>query len=102
LPAGLPIGTVAAQGERYRVVLFADQSLAEDVEVLDFKQPAEQPPAPSPGDLPVTAAGLPPAAPPPQQVSPGPVAPPVLKPAPVVTPTPTKPAQLGAPAVSDE
>ena len=36
-------------------------------EILDFKLPPEQPPAPSPNDLPVTAAGLPPAAPPPQQ-----------------------------------
>jgi rod shape-determining protein MreC len=83
LPAGLPIGTVAAEGDRYRVVLFADQTSAEDVEILDFKQPPEQPPAPSPGDLPVTAAGLPPAAPPQQQTNTAPVLPPVAKPVPV-------------------
>ncbi|MDE1939339.1 MAG: rod shape-determining protein MreC [Alphaproteobacteria bacterium] len=66
LPAGLPIGTVVADGSDYRVALFADLSTAQDVEILDFKQPPEQPPAPTPSDLPVTAAGLPPAAPPPQ------------------------------------
>jgi hypothetical protein len=51
----------------YRVALFADQTATQDVEILDFKQPPEHPPAPSASDLPVTAAGLPPAAPPPQQ-----------------------------------
>jgi rod shape-determining protein MreC len=87
LPAGLPIGTVAAEGERYRVVLFADPASAVDVEILDFKQPPEQPPAPSPRDLPVTAAGLPPAVPPPEQTNPAPVLPPLAKPVPV-NPTP--------------
>jgi rod shape-determining protein MreC len=82
LPAGLPIGTVAQQGARYRVALFADQSSAEDVEVLDFKHPPEEPPAPSPNDLPVTAAGLPPAVPPPEQTTIAPVPPPLVKPAP--------------------
>jgi len=71
LPAGLPIGVIVVDGNGYRVALFADQTATQDVEILDFKQPPEQPPAPSLGDLPVTAAGLPPAAPPPQQPAAG-------------------------------
>ena len=67
LPAGLPIGVILVDGSSYRVGLFADQTATQDVEILDFKLPPEHPPAPSPNDLPVTAAGLPPAAPPPQQ-----------------------------------
>jgi rod shape-determining protein MreC len=67
LPAGLPIGVVMVDGNDYRVALFADQTATQDVEILDFKQPPERPPAPSANDLPVTAAGLPPAAAPPQQ-----------------------------------
>jgi rod shape-determining protein MreC len=71
LPASLPIGVIVADGQSYRVALFADQTATQDVEVLDFKLPPERPPAPSPKDLPVTAAGLPPAAPPPQQPAAG-------------------------------
>jgi rod shape-determining protein MreC len=67
LPAGLPIGVIVADGNGYRVALFADQTTTQDVEILDFKQPPEQPPAPSANDLPVTAAGLPPARSPQQQ-----------------------------------
>jgi rod shape-determining protein MreC len=67
LPAGLPIGVIVVDGNGYRVALFADQTATQDVEILDFKLPPEKPPAPSPNDLPVTAAGLPPAASPPQQ-----------------------------------
>lgn len=67
LPPGLPIGTVIAEGNGFRVALLADPASTEDVEIVDFKNPVEQPPAPSPNDLPVTAAGLPPAAPPPAQ-----------------------------------
>ncbi|HEY0281738.1 MAG TPA: rod shape-determining protein MreC [Rhizomicrobium sp.] len=67
LPAGLAIGSIAVVGNTYRVALFADETATQDVIILDFKQPPEQPPSPSPGDLPVTAAGLPPAASPPQQ-----------------------------------
>ena len=69
LPAGLPIGTIVAVGGGYRVALYADQSTTQDVEILDFKLPPEKLPTPSPNDLPVTAAGLPPAAPPPQPVA---------------------------------
>ena len=64
LPTGLPVGVIVADRNGYRVALFADQGTAQDVQILDFKQPQEQPPAPSAKDLPVTAAGLPPAAPP--------------------------------------
>jgi rod shape-determining protein MreC len=67
LPAGLPIGVIVADGNGYRVALFADETATQDVAILDFKQPPEHAPAPSANDLPVTAAGLPPAAPPPQQ-----------------------------------
>jgi rod shape-determining protein MreC len=67
LPPGLPIGTVIAEGNGFRVALLADSASTQDVEIVDFKNPVEQPPAPSPRDLPATAAGLPPAAPPPQQ-----------------------------------
>ena len=59
LPPGLPIGTVVEQGGRYRVALLADAGSSEDVEVLAFLQPPEQPPATP--ELPVVAAGLPPA-----------------------------------------
>lgn len=65
LPTGQPIGVVVAYGKEFRVALFADQSTAQDVVILDFKQPPEKVPAPSPNDLPVTAAGLAPVAPPP-------------------------------------
>lgn len=71
LPAGLPIGVIVANGHGYGVALFADQTATQDVEILDFKQPPERPPAPSAKDLPVTAAGLPPAAPPPPQPAAG-------------------------------
>jgi rod shape-determining protein MreC len=63
LPPGLRIGTVVQDGNGFRVVLLADSASSQDVEVLDFKNPVEQAPAPTPGDLPVTAAGLAPAAP---------------------------------------
>jgi rod shape-determining protein MreC len=59
LPPGLPIGTVVEQGGQYRVALLADAGSSEDVEVLAFRQPPEQPPATP--ELPAVAAGLPPA-----------------------------------------
>lgn len=65
LPAGLPVGVIVAYGHDFRVALFADQSTATDVQILDYKQPMEQPHVPTAGDLPVTAAGLPPAPTPP-------------------------------------
>jgi len=65
LPPGLAIGTVVSNpAGGYRVVLLADSASSEDVNVVDFKLKTEQPPATTPNDLPATAAGLPPAAPP--------------------------------------
>jgi len=69
LPPGLPIGTVVADGQGFRVVLLADPASSQDVEIVDFKNPIELPPQPSAKDLPVAAAGLPPAAPPPPPVN---------------------------------
>lgn len=107
LPPGLAIGTVVADpAGGYRVVLLADSAASEDVNVVDFKLKTEQPPAASPHDLPVTAAGLPPAAPPPAPVT-APVAAPATMPMaagaaapvaahpPVTTPAP--PTQNAAP-----
>jgi rod shape-determining protein MreC len=74
LPPGLAIGTVVGGPGAYRVSLLADPASSEDVEVLAFRVPPENPPPTSPSQLPAVAAGLPPAAPP--------------APAPVVTPAP--------------
>jgi rod shape-determining protein MreC len=63
LPAGLPVGTVYWDGSEFRAGLLADAASADDVRILDLKTPPEQPPTPAPGDLPVSAAGLPPLAP---------------------------------------
>jgi len=64
LPSGLQVGTVAADGNIFRSVLLSDAGTSDDVRVLNLKSPPEQPPAPSPNDLPVAAAGLAPLAPP--------------------------------------
>jgi rod shape-determining protein MreC len=85
LPPGLPVGTVIPDGNGFRVALLADSASSQDVEIVDFKNPVEMPPAPTKNDLPVAAAGLPPAAPPAPVVAPAPNAavqtPPVKKPA---------------------
>jgi rod shape-determining protein MreC len=60
LPGGLAIGTVVWNGTEFRAGLLADAATADDVRILDLKVPLEQPPVPSPDDLPVSAAGLPP------------------------------------------
>jgi rod shape-determining protein MreC len=65
LPPGLPIGTVVEEGGGYRVALLADATSSEDVEVLAFKNPPENLPASTEGQLPAVAAGLPPASAPP-------------------------------------
>lgn len=70
LPAGLQIGVVALREGSYRVVLYADQASAQDVEILDYKQVPEQPPQATMQDLPATAAGLPPAVAPPEDKTP--------------------------------
>jgi len=86
LPPGIPIGVIATDGARYRVALFADQTTAQDVQILDFKEKPEHPPAASRNDLPVTAAGLAPAAPPANQGLPPPQLQPVM-PKPVLQPS---------------
>jgi rod shape-determining protein MreC len=69
LPAGLSIGKVFWDGSDFRAGLYADAGHTEDVRVLDLKLPAEQLPALSAGDLPVTAAGLVPLTPPPPKIT---------------------------------
>ena len=104
LPPGLAIGTVVADPSGgFRVVLLADAESSEDVNVVDFKLKAELPPAASPSDLPATAAGLPPAAPPPPVVTaPATVpAPGTATPNAVVAPPPaTHPAIVAVPPAS--
>lgn len=73
IPPGIPVGVLVASGHGLRVALLADAAASQDVRVVDFKLPPEQPPAPSPNDLPATAAGLkpePPAPPPDLQTPP--------------------------------
>ncbi|HEY5337193.1 MAG TPA: rod shape-determining protein MreC [Rhizomicrobium sp.] len=65
IPPGLPVGQLVADGDGFRVALLADPASIEDVRIVNFKLPQEQPPAPSPDDLPASAAGLKPEAPPP-------------------------------------
>ncbi|HVV64010.1 MAG TPA: rod shape-determining protein MreC [Rhizomicrobium sp.] len=72
LPPGLPIGTVVAGGDGFRVALLADPAVSQDVQIVQFKKPVEQPPQPGAGDLPISAAGLPPASAP---LAPNPSAP---------------------------
>jgi rod shape-determining protein MreC len=67
LPPSLPVGMVYWDGQTFRAALLADAATSDEVRVLDLKLPPEQPPAPSPNDLPVAAAGLPPLAPPPSK-----------------------------------
>ena len=87
LPAGLPIGTVVADGsDGWRVALLADAASSQDVEVLNFSKPPEALPASA--QLPAEAAGLKPQAPPP----PAPVA--------SATPAPTAPAPKPKPPVA--
>jgi len=85
LPSALPIGTVVSDGSGgWRVALLADAGSSQDVEILNFSQPPETPPAIA--QLPVEAAGL----------KPQPLAPPPVPVAPAATVAPPKP----KPAVS--
>jgi len=99
LPPGIPIGVIVTDGSRYRVALFADQTTAQDVQILDFKQKPEHLPTASQNDLPVTAAGLAPAAPAASQGLPPPQLQPVM-PKPVFQPSATPQAQ-SAPSADD-
>jgi len=90
LPPGLAIGTVVGNSASgYRVALLADPGASDDVNIVDFKLKTEQPPAATANELPATAAGLPPAAPP----QPAPVAVPLTSAtAPAVKPATVAPA----------
>ena len=96
LPAGLPIGTVVADGAGWRVALLADAGASQDVEILNFSKPPEAPPATV--QLPADAAGLKPMAPPLQTapVSAAPVAP--AKPKPLAARPPVPAETTAAPA----
>jgi rod shape-determining protein MreC len=86
LPSGLPVGTVVSDGgDGWRVALLANAGASEDVEILNFSQPPEQPPAAADVQLPAEAAGLKPEVPPP--------APKVV----ISTPTPAKPVKPAPP-----
>jgi hypothetical protein len=41
LPHGLPIGTVVADGDGFRVALLADAAQSESVQILNFARPQE-------------------------------------------------------------
>lgn len=91
IPPGLPVGQLVADGDGFRVALLADPSTIEDVRIVDFKLPQEQPPAPSPNDLPAAAAGLKPTPPAPATATPAVpplVSPYLAKPAPAPGTTP--------------
>jgi len=79
LPPGLPIGTVIADGSGFRVALLADSSATQDAEIVDFKNPVEIPKSAGAHDLPIAAAGLPPARPSPAS-APGQALAPVVMP----------------------
>lgn len=72
LPPGLPVGVVVWDGSNFRAALLADSATSDEVQILDLKQPPETPPAPSIGDLPSVAAGLPPMPPAPPTTAPAP------------------------------
>jgi rod shape-determining protein MreC len=101
LPAGIPIGVIVPDGKRYRVSLFADQTTAQDVQIVDYKLKPEHPPSVAEQELPVTAAGLAPVAAQPQMATPqqvAPMPPPVFKPPVAPQKAPANPA---APPVDD-
>jgi len=87
LPAGLPIGTVVADGaDGWRVALLADAGSSQDVEVLNFSKPPEAPPASA--QLPAEAAGLKPQAPPAPVTAPAQAAAPAPRPPVAAAPKP--------------
>ncbi|HEY5047817.1 MAG TPA: rod shape-determining protein MreC [Rhizomicrobium sp.] len=75
LPPDLPVGMVYWDGQSFRAALLADAATSDEVRILDLRLPPEQPPAPSPNDLPVAAAGIPPLAPPPPKPATTPASP---------------------------
>jgi rod shape-determining protein MreC len=106
LPPGLAVGTVSGSNGSWRVSLLADPGSSQDVSVLDYTRPIENLPTPTPGDLPVTAAGLPPAsaspAPAPGTATPGAMTPagPMPSASPAITPMVKPAASLRPPGTS--
>ena len=98
LPDGLAIGTITGREGKWRASLIADPASSTDVDVLDYKRPIESPPTPAPGDLPVTAAGLAPAAP--ERVTPPPVVVPTPNPNGNVAPANVAPSPAAATATT--
>lgn len=91
LPPGLPIGVVVADGDGYRVALLADATTSDEVRIVDFKAPREEPPPISSQNLPAfplppdkPAAGAPPGSG--QASVPAPAVPPARAPAPNAVP----------------
>lgn len=54
LPPGLPVGIVTADGDGFRVALLADATTSDEVRIVDFKAPREEPPPISSQDLPAS------------------------------------------------
>jgi rod shape-determining protein MreC len=106
LPPGLAVGTVSGSNGSWRVSLLADPGSSQDVSVLDYTRPIENLPTPTPGDLPVTAAGLPPAsaspAPAPGTATPGAMTPagPMPSASPAIPPLVNPAASLRPPGTS--
>jgi rod shape-determining protein MreC len=106
LPAGLPVGTVVADGSgSWRVALLADAAASQDVEILNFSKPPEALPAQP--QLPAEAAGLKPVAPPPPPAAAATVAPAAPlpakpKPVPQTPPAATTPPPATQPAAPEE
>jgi rod shape-determining protein MreC len=99
IPPGIPVGVLIQSGGGFRVALLADAAASQDVRIVDFKLPPEQPPAPSPNDLPATAAGLKPEPPAP---APAPqTAPPQAAPAPQAGNAPKAAPPVKPPAAKD-
>ena len=90
LPPGLAIGTVEGTQGAYRVLLLADASSSEDVEVMAFRKPRRRCPRHRRDQIPAVAAGLAPAAPPPAPV---PAAPKPLPQAAAAQPVPAQAVQ---------
>src|SRR5262249_27147460 len=67
LPPGLPVGVLVAGKQGFHVALFANSMSADDIRILDFKNPIEQLPKATVHDLPVAAVGFKPVPPPPPQ-----------------------------------
>jgi len=98
LPAGLPVGTVMADGaDGWRVALLADAASSQDVEILNFSKPPEA--LPVNAQLPAEAAGLKPQPPQPPVAAAAPVTPP---PQPQAPPKPKPVPVESPPAAPDE